>query len=90
MLLKRINNGAIEIKFNDRTHLRMIKDLPNFKLISSTGHEFKFKLGEEMAISQTDMQMIQNYVKIGLQYIEWAYMSQEERYKREMEEHIAQ
>ena len=68
----------------------MIKDLPNFKLISSTGHEFKFKLGEEMAISQTDMQMIQNYVKIGLQYIEWAYMSQEERYKREMEEHIAQ
>ncbi|CAI2364677.1 unnamed protein product [Moneuplotes crassus] len=83
-------NESIEIKFEDRTHLRMIKGFPLIKINTFFGTELKLNLDEKLEftkfLTKEEKESIPYYIKTGLEYMEWAFLSLEERYKREKEE----
>ena len=99
----------IEIKFEDRTHLRMIKGFPYVKIYwtnitkltspylcigDSISNGFEFSIENDIHfnrfLTDEERDSLSQYLKTGLEYMEWAFMSQEERFAKEKEEIIAQ
>jgi hypothetical protein len=90
---KAFKNGAIEIRFEDRTHLRMMKGSNRVKLITFLGTELKFSLDKPLEftkfVTTEEKESISMYVKTGREYIDWAFMTPAERYMKEKSEQVA-
>lgn len=87
-------NGSIKIKFEDRTHLRMMRGSPLVKIITFLGTELKFNYEELMEFNKfmtsEERESLPWYLKTALQYLEWVYMTPEQRFEKERAELIIQ
>ena len=87
-------NGSIKIKFEDRTHLRMMKGSSFIKIITSLGTELKFNYDEPTEFNKfmttEEKESLPWYIKTAIQYLEWTYMTPEQRFEKERAELIIQ
>jgi len=86
-------NGAVEIKFEDRTHLRMMKDSPFVKIITFLGTELKFRFDQPLEftkfVTTEERESLNTYIRTAKEYIDWAYMTPVDRYMKEKSEQVA-
>lgn len=87
-------NGSIQIKFEDRTHLRMKRGNPYVKIITYLGTELKFFLDRPREfnkfVTTEEKESLDKYLQTGYEYMEWASMTPEQRFAKEKEEMIQQ
>ena len=71
-----------------------LKTCPSWKFNTFLGTELKFNIEENIEftkfVSAEERESIPQYLKIGLEYMEWAFLSIEERFAKEKEELIVE
>lgn len=77
------HNKSIKIVFEDRTIVKMMVNNSIIKILNKYGIEITLNMDKP---NQQQYQEYQKYIQVSIEFLEWVYLSKEEKQVREEQE----